>query len=116
MSKTNPQFLIESGGANNMGATLNSDPFYLGGRRLYSIQANTNAGTHVGTLKHQGSNDGQSWEDIILSSGLATIPVASGADPSWLHNGEASYMWIRVVYTRTSGDGQLDVIVSTKRN
>lgn len=116
MSKTNPQFLIESGGVNNMGASFNSDPVYLGGRTRYSIQANTNAGTHVGTLAHQGSNDGEGWVDIPLAGGGTTQPVANGADPAWLHNGsDASYMFIRVVYTRTSGDGQLDVLVTTKR-
>lgn len=116
MSKTNPQFVIESDGVNNMGASFNSDPVYLGGRTRYSIQATTDAGTHVGTLSHEGSDDQETWVAIPLASGGTTVAVTNGANPEWLHNGSnAAYTYIRIAYTRTSGDGQLDAMVITKR-
>jgi hypothetical protein len=115
MSKTNPQLLIESGGVNNMGASFNSDPYYLGGRNAFALQAATNAGTHVGTLGLEASNDKTTWAPIPLSTGGTTIAVASGSSPDWVHNAEdANFQWVRVAYVRTSGDGQLDAIISEK--
>lgn len=116
MSSVNPHLLIESNGVNNMGASFNSDAVFLGALTAFGVQANTDAGTHVGTLGLQASNDAASWTDITLSTGATTVAVANGVNPNWVHSAEdAGYTWFRVVYTRTSGDGQLDVIISRKR-
>lgn len=78
----------------------------------YSIQA-VWTGSPVGTIKLQVTNDiggcGPNWSDYSNSS-----QVVSGAgDFAWIAS-QASYHCVRVVYTRTSGSGTLNVTGAKK--
>ena len=104
--------LLTSG---DMSGNITSDKFPLNQVYGYSIAA-IYTGSPVGSLKLQGSNDPDSanvtnWDDIDDSA-----QAVSGAGIGmWNYNG-AFYLWVRVVYTFTSGSGLLNLIVNSKGN
>lgn len=78
----------------------------------FSVQAIWSDGTSpVGSLDLQASNDG-----INFTSVLTSPSAVSGNSGQILINVEKhAYANIRIVYTRTSGDGTLNVYVNAKR-
>jgi len=68
-------------------------------------------GTTNGTVKIQGTVDGETWNDIAGTS----FPTG-GAPGGYFFNASAlvGYMGIRPVYTRTSGSGTLSCFISGK--
>lgn len=75
----------------------------------YAIQAYW-SGTAVGSLKLQVSNDNVNWTDYAGS----TVAVTSGpGNAIWLE-ADAMYDKVRVVYTSTSGTGNLTVQINGK--
>jgi hypothetical protein len=69
-------------------------------------------GTPTGTFAVQGSGDGGvNWQNIRL----LTNPVASGApDTVGIEINQAPMPLIRVVYTRVSGTGNMNIYVTAK--
>ena len=69
-------------------------------------------GTPTGTFSVEGSGDGgNNWQRIRL----LTNPVASGApDTVGIEINQAPMPLLRVVYTRISGTGTIDIYVTAK--
>lgn len=69
-------------------------------------------GTPTGTFSVQGSGDGgNNWQNVRL----LTSPVASGApDTVGIEINQAPMPLLRVVYTRISGTGTMNVWVTAK--
>jgi len=104
--------------ATDMAQSFNMRAIYLGHIAQYAIQL-VFTGAPVGTFKLQCSNDAGkpnaeskaeqsasvvNWTDIASSS--SAISVAGNI--TW--NAEnVGYLWVRVVYTRTSGTGSVTV-------
>ncbi len=124
MSGTNSKFYhsYQMVSAESMGASINSKGVDLQGLDVYSIHAVYSGGTPVGTLKLQISNDivgaGTSsdpaslvtnWTDYTGSS----LSISAAGDYMWkvTSSGER---WVRLVYTRSSGSGTLNVTFSGK--
>lgn len=102
-------------GATSLGASATLTPVWLGHIVNYSLQL-VFTGTPAGTFKLQCSNDpGRpsaqgtpeydtvvNWTDIADSSQA----VSAAGDITWdVQN--AGYVWVRVVYTRSSSTGSL---------
>lgn len=120
MRVKNEDILVIDGAAatTTLGASLNMRPIWLGHIAHYSIQL-VFTGTPAGTFKLQASNDEGSphaagdaakysgvsnWTDVADSSQV----VAAAGNIMWdVQN--ASYNWVRVVYTRSSSTGTLTV-------
>lgn len=85
--------------------------------------AATFTGSPVGTIKLQGSTDPGNtdinvditgagvvnWNDIVNSSQAVT----GAGHVTWNYQG-IGYRWIRVIYTRSSGTGNVTVIANGK--
>jgi hypothetical protein len=67
------------------------------------------SGTPNGTLKLQISNDNSNWTDYTDSD----YALTTSGSVSWNLN-NIGYQYVRVVYTRNSGTGTLNVTVSGK--
>ncbi len=102
----------------SLGANLELKPIYLGHVANYSIQLFF-SGSPVGTLKLQASNDAgspnssreaqkymgvQNWTDIKGSDQAIT----EAGDHMWQVE-NTGYIWVRVVYIRDSGTGNIDL-------
>lgn len=69
-------------------------------------------GTPTGTIKIQGSNIKDSNYDDIEGGAL---PLSGSAgDFVFNHSLFVGFKWLKAVYTRTSGTGTLDVLVTGK--
>ena len=97
--------LLEAG---DMSASITSDAQQLNQMFLCSIQA-VWTGAPNGSLKLQISNDNVNWTDYTGSS----TSVSGSGDFMW-NLSYTGYPWIRVVYTRVSGTGVLNVTVNGK--
>lgn len=77
----------------------------------YSIQVafSAGAGDLVGTLKLQASLDNSTWVDISGSS----VAVTASANNVWDVT-RAGYRYVRVVWTYTSGTGNVVVTIHIK--
>jgi len=97
--------------ATAMDGNINSTALQTLEYRSYSIQAVWSAGsTPVGTLKLQFSNDGgTTWTDLDGSE-----KAVSGNSGSEGWQGWCDFDQMRCVYTRTSGDGTLNVYAVAK--
>lgn len=98
--------------AQSMGATITSSSISVQEAISYAVQAVWSAGsTPIGTFDLQASND-----DINFTSLLDQGAEVTGNTGSIIINVEKpAYGFIRVVYTRTSGSGTLNVKVNAKR-
>lgn len=104
-------------GTNAQAATFNTNPVFVANQSGFSITGNwTATGTPAGTFKIQYSNDtgktvkGQvdyttitNWVDVPSGGERTVSVVASGAGSGLLNDPFCMAMWVRVVYTRTSG-------------
>ena len=83
----------------------------------YSFQGVWSGSSPIGTLDIQVSNDHQENGGVVVNTGTwtsiyagATVPAVSGSPGNLFLNVAAiSAAWVRVVYTKTSGTGTLDV-------
>lgn len=101
-----------------MTASFNSDPFLISHVALVSLQAIW-SGTPTGTLQLQVSNDptpltqggpaATSWTNYS-----GTSVSQSGTADSFVWNLNCPCIWVRVVYTFSSGTGQLTVYAHGK--
>lgn len=97
--------------AQSMAASFNSSPFRLALAKKFNIQLSF-TDTAAGTFKLQSSSDVTNnpalvtnWNDVPDSSQVISAPGLhqwTVGDP---------YKWIRVVYTRTGGDGLCEGVV-----
>lgn len=114
--------IIPNGAATqDMGASFELDPVWLGHICNYAIQL-VFTGTPSGTLKLQASNDlgrqasgypetddgVSNWTDITGSSQV----IAAAGNHMWQVE-NAGYRWVRAVYTRSAGSG---TVTSAKFN
>lgn len=99
--------------AGSMATSLTSTSTEIKEYKGYAIQAVWSAGsTPVGSTKLQVSLDNTTFTDVT-GSDLAV----SGNSGSNFYNVElANYPYVRLVYTRTSGSGTLNVSISAKRS
>lgn len=113
-------FVVGSPGGDLSNATLYSNPIDLRHLSYYSIQLVT-TGAPVGTYKLQVSNDnpdhtgnkypGQTasttaitnWTDVDGSS----VSISAAGSTVW-NASAAGYLWVRVVWTKTSGTGNVN--------
>lgn len=116
---TNNKILLSAGDASG---NLTSSPEQLTNMIGFAIQA-VITGTPVGIIKLQGSCDAgtvgansppigtgvTNWNDIADSSQA----VSAAGIIDWNYNG-AFFKWVRVVYTSTSGTGNITVTINTK--
>lgn len=98
--------LLEDG---DMSGNITSIPQQLNSIAMASIQAVWTGGSASGSLKLQISNDNVTYSDYTGSS----TPVSGAGDFIW-NIVATPYPWIRVVYTRTSGTGLLNITVNGK--
>lgn len=77
----------------------------------------TNAATLNGAIKLQMSNDKANWVDIPTDTVNAVNPVTITADGTgfWRYLTIIPMKWIRLVYTRTGGSGNITTLVSGVR-
>lgn len=94
-----PIALISTG---NAGADYTSTQMDLGDILNLSIQVTFSSATLNGSLKLQSSNDNTNYTDVTGS----TQAIVSGASHMWSVV-NATYRYIRVVWTWTSGTGTL---------
>lgn len=83
----------------------------IGEQRSYAIQALFSGSNVAGTIKLEVSVDGTNFVDLASSS----QSISSSADFMWNVN-EASYRYVRVDWTATSGTGNLTVKAIIKEN
>lgn len=75
----------------------------------YSVQA-VWSGSPVGNIIVQCSNDGITWKDITST----TTATGGGAGSVILNIVDAMYKKSRVIFSRTSGTGTLNVVLMAK--
>jgi len=95
----------------SMSTSVTSDPINV--QWLDNIYFTVNfTGTPTGTFAVQGSGDGGiNWQDVRL----LTNPVAAGtADTVGIEINQAPMPLLRVVYTRISGTGNMNIFVTAK--
>jgi len=93
----------------DMSTDFTSDPILTRDNEYITVQFNVSGGTApTGDLITQGSLDGLNWynleSDSISDNGIV---AQHGA-------GLTGSVWIRVLWDRTSGDGDLTIIVHAK--
>lgn len=93
-------------------ATVNGVPIDLGDSKEYSISVNISGADVAGTLKLQARNiTTENWIDVADSSQA----VASSEDHIWSVV-NASYRYVRPVFTYTSGTGNITANYVIKLN
>lgn len=96
--------------AQSAGASANSSAVYTGYMVTASVQATTTS-TAVGTLKIQYSNDPGSPIERTVPTNWSDVPSASVAVSSAgvyaIGKIDISYNWLRLVFTYTSGAGNI---------
>lgn len=95
--------------AGDMSGSITTDSQQLNQMFLCSIQAVWTGSTANGTLKLQISNDNITFSDYTGSS----VSVNGAGDFMW-NLSYTGFPWIRVVYTRSSGTGVLNITVNGK--
>lgn len=114
--------LIENGVMT--GTDVLSGVFFLGDAKNYSVHAEW-TGTPTGTLKLQGSGkypqglvSGNTLPPFVDSDFVditdATAATGGAAGEQLFDVEDASYAWVKVVYTNTSGTGVLNVVGNKK--
>lgn len=77
-----------------------------------AVQFNfSTGGTPVGVFFVNGSNDGSNWAALTLSP----APNTTGGTPVLVNLNFLSFAYLQVGYTRTSGSGSLNAIVTGKQ-
>lgn len=101
--------------AANMSASFNSSPILLDQIYGFSFQS-IFTGSPNGSFKLQCSNDNVQTESQVSNwTDIAGTSQAITASGSLLYNvNYAFYMWVRVVYTFSSGSGSCNVTYASK--
>lgn len=107
--------------AESMGASITSEPLDIRYQDNISLQFHY-TGTPTGTFDIQVSNDynkqdpsgTQNSAGNWVSLGVSMTNPAGAAGDDFYDLNQMSAMWLRVVYTRTSGTGTLTVTAAGK--
>ena len=99
-------------------ATVASTAVILDQVFMYAIQA-VITGSPVGSIKLQVSNDFDpanptttqptNWTDVTSS-----VTAISAATSVVWEDGDSTYRWVRVLYTKTSGTGACTIRINTR--
>lgn len=92
----------------DMASSVNSENAQVSLVTGFSIQS-VFSGAPVGNLKLQVSNDGTNFYDYPGSS----ANISSAGTIIW-NVGDVYFQWVKVVYTRTSGTGTLNITLTYK--
>jgi len=122
MSRKNTLLSYKMSTAQSMGASFNSRVTNIQHLDNIGIQANVLSGTPTGVLQVQISADyAQDFMGNVLNAGnwvdLAPAQQALTAGSpanTYFDLTELSAPWIRVHYTRTSGTGTIDILITAK--
>lgn len=102
--------VIQLIGSTNANASLTSPLYDLGNYIDYSIQVDFSGSNLVGTLGLQAANDpAYGWVDVTGS----TQAVVASDDHCWNVTG-AGYRYVRIVWTYTSGAGNIQALLFLK--
>jgi hypothetical protein len=103
--------------AQSMGATITSDAYECIAFFGLCIQAIVSAGASpTGSFSVQYSNDKVNWTaGVSLTEAVNPQAVTANGSFFWIWRDMMPMKWIRLVYTRTSGTGTLDVYISGVR-
>jgi hypothetical protein len=94
----------------SMASNITSSHITLGtGYRTVSLHAYAASDTHVGTLAAQVSNDATNWNSVTLSNGNTTVSAANGSAFNETLEITTASLYLRVLYTASSGAGTLTV-------
>jgi len=111
--------IIQASGADNLGADLYSEIVKLGDCTKLSLDfqlANTDAVGELFVLEtNDPTLDWADWNVVEWDDGTDSIAVSSGTDVNQVKHLETFAGYLAVFYDYTSGDGQLDVILTMKR-
>lgn len=88
-------------------SSFNSDPLNLQGQYHLSFQM-VWTDTLSGSIEFEYSNDGLTWTPATPTGSPAGSPGSSFAEE------DTAYSLVRVVYTHTSGSGDLKILVHGK--
>jgi len=89
---------------------VDSSSFNCGESVLISTQYTTTGTAPTGTLKLQSSNDNVNWVDIPTAS-ASISSVTTGVIPPLV---DYAYLYIRAVWTQTSGTGTISATIVAK--
>lgn len=117
----NPMYQNHLVNGASLAATYTSPIQVLHMQDNLGIQLNW-TGTPTGTFAFQVSADyAQTQEGTVQNPGhwvtltvTPTISAAGSADQAYVDLNQLSSQWVRIVYTRTSGSGTLDVWTTAK--
>lgn len=101
----------------DMSGNINSSPTNLNECVSYSIQA-VMTGSPTGTIELQASNDNvkSSAEAPVNWTTITESEADITAAGTYMVNVELpSYSWVRLVYTRTGGNGSMNARINAKR-
>lgn len=112
--ESKPTEILLASDVNNMGTSVFSLPGNITNVSGYCIQAIwTNAISPIGTMSLQASLDGNYWSDIPHSS-LPVPSITSENNNIFNVSKHAYYNFVRLKYTRSSGNGLLVVYMTSK--
>lgn len=103
--------------------TFETDAYSLKNIAGYSVTLNFSDGDAVGTVKLQVSNDKaengaepETWVDLTApTTSVKAIDASNAAtNPVVWNVTTAFYKWVRLVYTRTSGESNCKVTINAK--
>lgn len=92
-------------------ASVTTPGFFLNNIRAYGITVEFSGADLAGTLKLQGSAKGTNWFDITGSSQSVTLATGHMWDVT-----ACGYKWVRVVWTYSSGTGNITIDLDLKEN
>ena len=96
----------------SMGADITSSAYNISDISNYAVQFTWSAGsTPVGTINVLISNDGVNF-DLLA----AAVAVSGNTGTKVIKDFMAGYVYIKAIYTRTSGSGTLTASIAGKRN
>ncbi len=104
-------FNVKTFDAADMSTSLDGDIINIQQANGYAIQIVwANGSSPVGEVDVQASNDGVTFVSILPS----VFAISGNSGASLLNVEDAKYGFIKVVYTRTSGSGDLTVHVNAQ--
>jgi|GEM_PF-4761564 len=98
--------LIKDG---DMSASITGKSMNIEGATVVGVQLTSASATHVGTVAIQMSNDGTNWTTVESF----TVAASTVLD-QWFDLVEVGGRSLRAIYTRTSGNGTLNVTACRK--
>jgi len=111
--ESKPTEVLLASDVNNMGTSLFSLPGNITNVSGYCIQAFWTGGSPVGIMSLQASLDSVNWSDIPNSS--LPSPTDDGETNNIFNvSKHAYYNFVRLKYTRTSGNGLLVIHMVSK--